>query len=189
MKPIAILHEGNAKPTHDNHLIGLLIRHLELDIGQIDFYGMGTKRNFFDLNSIGYQVLKQRVADNQIRKILLIADADFQKNDAKYGGLIHTKNELSLVIEQLGLREKSDIFVMCDPSTKEGYLESFILSTIPNHERQCIETFLACSQFHSKENHKAILNQIYKTAYPNAPYNFEHENFNDLKSALLKLFA
>jgi hypothetical protein len=78
---------------------------------------------------------------------------------------------------------------MCDPETKVGYLESLILSTIEQEQRNCIQCFLSCSQFESKENHKAILNQIYKLAYPNAPYDFSHSYFNDLKTQLTQLFA
>ena len=189
MKRLAILHEGNAKPTHDNHLIGLLIQHLNLNINLVDFYGMGSKRNFFNLESIGYQLLKQRDTDNQIHKVLFIVDADFPQNDSKYGGLTNTQTELTAIIEQLKLQDKSQTFIMCDPDKETGYLESFILSTISDEERSCIQSFLACSQFKSKENHKAILNQIYKTAYPNAPYNFTHPHFDPLKTALTQLFA
>ena len=77
---------------------------------------------------------------------------------------------------------------MCDPSTQTGYLESFILSTISTAQKRCIETFLNCSNFNSRENHKAILNQIYKLAYPNAPYDFEHAHFDLLKAELNNLF-
>ncbi len=97
-------------------------------------------------------------------------------------------NKSSDIIKELELIEISHIYIMCDPATKTDYLESFILSTIPDAERNCIKTFLDCSQFKSKENHKAILNQIYNLAYPNAPYNFEHPHFNDLKSTLTQLF-
>jgi len=46
MKPIAILHEGNAKKTHDNDLISLLIQHLKLDISLVDFgYQLNTEQN------------------------------------------------------------------------------------------------------------------------------------------------
>lgn len=48
--------------------------------------------------------------------------------------------------------------------------------------------FLDCSKFKLKEHHKAIINQIYKIAYPEAPYNFEHRHFNELKQQLTKLF-
>jgi hypothetical protein len=71
MKSIAILHEGNAKPTHDNYLVSLLIQHLNLDNNLVDFYGMGSKSNFFKPDYVAYQLLKPKITDNQINKILL----------------------------------------------------------------------------------------------------------------------
>jgi len=49
------------------------------------------------------------------------------------------------------------------------------------------KNFLDCSKFISKDNHKSIINQIYKIGYPNEPYNYEHLNFNELKEKLKKL--
>lgn len=188
MKSIAILHEGNAKKTYDNELITLLIEHLELNVQRIDFYGMGTKSNFFKEDYLAYKLLKQRVDSGQIKKILFILDADDIKSDATYGGFENTQAKLNTVITDLGLNGFSRIYIMCDPSTQTGYLESFILSTISTAQKRCIETFLNCSNFNSRENHKAILNQIYKLAYPNAPYDFEHTHFDLLKAELNNLF-
>jgi len=95
---------------------------------------------------------------------------------------------LDTIIKQLAFEDISQTYITCDPISKAGYLESFILSTIPEEQRNCIEHFLECSQFKSKENHKAILNKIYNIAYPNAPYDFEHCHFNSLKEKLLHLF-
>jgi hypothetical protein len=188
MKNLVILHEGNAKPTHDNHLIIQLIQHLNLDIQSIDFYPMGRKSNFFKLGSDPYLLLKSGVENKQIQKILFIIDADYVENDIKYGGYENTENKLNQIIKELGFEKISDIFIMCDPILKTGYLESFILSTIPEAQRKCIEDFLNCSEFKSKENHKAILNQIYKIAYPQSPYDFKHSHFDELKEKLRLLF-
>lgn len=187
MKPIFILHEGHNKKTNDNKLIRLLIEHLELDGNKIDFHGMGYKSNFFKADN--YNFFKQAVDTNQIEKILFIVDADNIENDATYGGFENTQRALNTIIDQLGFQGVGRTYIVCDPTTKTGYLESFILSTIPDAQRKCIECFLACSQFKSKENHKAILNQIYNIAYPNAPYDFEHAHFAQLKTELIRLFS
>jgi hypothetical protein len=72
---------------------------------------------------------------------------------------------------------------------KEGYLESLILSTLSEEQDDCINSFLEkCPEFRGKNSHKSIFNVIYKNAYPKAPYNFEHENFNELKTKLKNLF-
>lgn len=188
MVRVAILHEGNAKKTHDNELLKLFITDLKFDLIQVDFIGMGTKSNFFKKDNIDYRELKLSLEKEDIQKVLFVVDADYKENDSKYGGYQKTKVELEKIIKLLNLEQQSDIYITCDPREKCGYLESLILSTIPKEQKECIETFLECSDFKSKENHKAILNQIYKTAYPKAPFNFSHPNFNELKQKLKNLF-
>jgi tRNA nucleotidyltransferase (CCA-adding enzyme) len=188
MVKVAILHEGNSKKTTDNELLKLLIEELNLDIEQVEFFGFGTKSNFFKLDNAKYRRLKMQIEENEVSSILFVVDADYEANDIKYGGYQNTKEELEKIIEELDLEVYSDKYITCDPNTQCGYLESLILSTIPKEQKECIETFLECSEFKSKENHKAILNQIYKTAYPNAPFDFSHENFDELKQKLKNLF-
>lgn len=185
---VAIFHEGNSKKTHDNELIKLLIKNLGLEIEQIKFFGMGNKSNFFKKNNDNYKELLLDIKREEIDKVLLIADADYLENDHKFGGYENTKKELKIVIKALDIESISDIYITCDPNDKCGYLESLILSSIPTEQKKCIKTFLKCSNFSSKENHKSILNKIYKTAYPKAPYDFEHENFDELKKKLRHLF-
>jgi len=188
MVRVAILHEGNAKKTHDNELLKLFITDLKFDLMQVDFIGMGTKSNFFKKENLDYKELKLSLEKEDVQKVLFVIDADYEKNDTIYGGYQNTKVELEKIIQELGLKEYSDTYITCDPIAKCGYLESLILSTIPKEQKECIETFLECSDFKSKENHKAILNQIYKTAYPKAPFDFSHDNFNELKQKLKNLF-
>ena len=147
-----------------------------------------TKSNFFKLDNRSYNELKLEIEERAINKILFVIDADYKQNDSKYGGYDNSKKELEKIIKELELKEISDIYITCDPDNQCGYLESLILSTIPPKQKDCIEDFLECSEFKSKENHKAILNQIYKMGYPNAPYDFSHLNFNKLKTKLKKLF-
>jgi len=82
MKPIYILHEGNAKKTNDNLLIRLLIEELnktnaKIDLNKIEFHGVGTKSNFFKLDSYPKN-LRDGVETEQIDKVLFIVDADFE---------------------------------------------------------------------------------------------------------------
>ena len=188
MVKVVILHEGNSKKSKDNQLLKLLIESLDLDIQKVKFIGMGTKSNFFKKNNLDYREIVKDIQREAIERVLFVVDADYEQNDSIYGGYQNTKTELEKIIKELNLEEYSDIYITCDPNEQCGYLESLILSTIPQKEKECIETFLECSDFKSKENHKAILNQIYKTAYPNAPFDFSHENFDELKLKLKKLF-
>ncbi|MDX8379355.1 MAG: hypothetical protein R8K48_04820 [Gallionella sp.] len=192
MKSIWILHEGNAKKTHDNALICLLIEHLsktnsEVCVDKVEFHGMGKKSNFFDPGSYPKQ-LTGGVDTDSIRKVLLVVDADDANNDARYGGVENTQRALKDLLEGLKLGDVKT-YIMCDPTTQIGYLESLILSTITEKQKNCIQSFLDCSEFKSKENHKAILNSIYKMAYPRTPYNFSHSNFDELKNVLRALFS
>jgi hypothetical protein len=84
------------------------------------------------------------------------------------------------------LSSVSDVIIIRDYKTNSGYLESLIFSTLSEEQKACITHFLDCSNFMSKENHKSIINQIYKMGYPNEPYNYEHPNFNELKDKLQK---
>jgi len=188
MVKVAILHEGNSRKTHDNELLKLLLEELKLEINKVRFIGMGSKSNFFKIDNTNYKQLLQNIELEEISKVLFIIDADYEENDNTYGGYENTKNELEKIIEKLNIKSNADIFITCDPNDKCGYLESLILSTIPKEQKECIETFLDCSDFKSKENHKAILNQIYKIAYPNAPFDFSHSNFDELKLKLKNLF-
>ena len=190
MVKYAIFHEGKAsQKSADNHLIRLLIENLGLNIEKIQFYSMGSKSNFFKASNPRYQELLLNIGTEEISKALFILDADSVESDAKYGGYQNTQQEISKVLEGLDISAISDIYISCDPTTQEGYLESLILSSIPADKKDCIEQFLDCSEFKSKDNAKAILNQIYKQAYPNAPYDFSHSNFNELKEKLKSLFA
>lgn len=184
---IAIFCEGK----NDKAFFESLIQHFDLNKNnekQINFYIMGKKSEFFKLDNLKYKNARLEINSRQLKKLLFVIDADYVENDVKYGGYENTKNELNQIIMELGFEQISDVFIMCDPITKIGYLESFILSTIPTEQRKCIEDFLDCSEFKSKENHKAILNQIYKIAYPESPYDFKHSHFDELKEKLRLLF-
>jgi hypothetical protein len=186
---VAILHEGNSQNTNDNNLLKLLIETLNLDLKNINFIGMGTKSNFFKEHNENYKLLKNEIEREEVGKVLFVVDADYEANDNVYGGYQNTQKKLNETIAKLGLENISDTYITCNPITQDGYLESLILSSIPEKQKECIETFLVCSEFKSKENHKAILNQIYKIAYPDKPFNFAHSHFNDLKTKLTHLFA
>ncbi len=92
------------------------------------------------------------------------------------------------MIVALGLSSISDVIIIRDYETNSGYLESLIFSTLSEQQKECIKNFLDCSNFTSKDNHKSIINQIYKMGYPNEPYNYEHPNFKELKDKLKKLY-
>ncbi|MDD4929134.1 MAG: hypothetical protein PHP85_07655 [Gallionella sp.] len=180
---VAIICEGKG----DRGFLEEFIKHLKIET-KPNFYTLSGKSNLLDPTHTKYQELKIVVAAEP-HKLLFVVDADDVKNDTRHGGFENTQQTLNQVIAELELGEVSNTYIMCDPMTKIGYLESLILSTIPEHQKNCIQSFLECSEFKSKENHKTILNSIYKTAYPNTPYDFAHPHFDELKNKLSSLFA
>lgn len=196
MVKVAILHEGHADKSLDNWLLKELTAELAkenpvvFNWNRVQCYGMQGKSTFFDITNVKYSDLLPQIIEDQITKVLFVIDADCHENDAVYGGYHNTLNQWqTLVMNQLNIAEISDIFISCDPITQTGYVESLLLSTLDDDKKTCIETFLACSDFQQKDNAKAILRQIYKTAYPKAPYDLQHEHFDELKQKLRILFS
>jgi hypothetical protein len=174
---VAILHEGK---SIDKSFFQLLLDDLKLNTTPVNFYGMGTKSNFFNKEFAQYQDLSLEIERENIDKVLFIIDADesFEQTEAK----------LLTIIDELQIKEISHYYIACDPITRKGYLESLILSSLSEEQKTCINDFLTCSDFKSKTHDKSIFNIIYKNAYPNAPFDFSHSNFAPLKEKLINLF-
>jgi hypothetical protein len=174
---VAILHEGK---SIDKSFFQLLLDDLKLNDSQVKFYSMGTKSNFFNREFTQYQDLSLEIERENINKILFIIDAD--------ESFEQTETKLLTIMDELQITEISHYYIACDPITKEGYLESLILSSLSEEQKTCINDFLTCSDFKSKTHDKSIFNIIYKNAYPNAPFDFSHSNFVPLKEKLINLF-
>ena len=178
---VAILHEG----TEDLKLIKQLANSLGYDFGGlVQLYKIGRKSNFFKTNHPDYRELIQQVEADQIDKVLFVLDADDPASDRVYGGYENTLKALSKIIDELGLGPIAQTFICCDPQTKQGNVESLLLSTLEAEKKACIEHFLACSEFGAPDDAKAVLNSIYQKGFPRAPYNYEHEYFDELKEKL-----
>jgi hypothetical protein len=188
MVKAAILHEGNDKDTTDKKLIKSLLENLALDSEFVFFDGFGSKSNFFNTDNPKYLRLKNFVEAGQIDKILFVVDADYEKDDEKYKGFENTVNELTNIINELGFQDIARFYIVCDPISKTGYLESLVLASLPEEKRKCIECFVECSEMNPKHIHKRIINDLYMIAYPDPPYNFDHHYFDELKNELRNLF-
>ncbi len=195
MVKVAILHEGNTGST-DHNLLKELIEQLSEEnrelftLNRVEFYGMSGKSNFFKKDHPKYKNLLPLIEADQITKVLFTMDADCHENDAVYGGYNNTlASWKEFVTDTLKIDKISDFYIICDPTTQTGYVESLLLSTLDNEKKACIETFLNCSDFKAKGNDKAIFNRICKTAYPYAPYDLQHAHFDELKQKLRELFS
>jgi predicted ATP-dependent endonuclease of OLD family len=185
MSKVAIFCEGST----DVIFLKEFITHLGFRKDDVRPYIMQGKPHFFEEDHKYYADVKSRLEIDAIKKVLFVMDADtIDKNNPNHDGFENTEIKLKYLIVQLGFQSISDYCIMCNPETQSGYLESLILSTIDEQTRHCIERFLECSQIASKEDHKDIVHKIYNKLYPNEPYNFDHENFNDLKTKLENLF-
>ncbi len=184
---IAVLHEG----TLDRKVIEKLIEHLNLDAKLVAFYPMGVKNNFFKQDSPAYIALSQPIENEEISKVFFILDAD--KYDKNQGGLVKTQEKLQAMIKSLDWEQISSFYITHDPRTEhqEGFIESLLLSTIPDDKMKCMNRFLECSGFIAKDGDKSTYERIYKSlAHPLSPYEYcKHSHFEELRTKLRDLFS
>jgi hypothetical protein len=119
----------------------------------------------------------------KLSKVLIIVDADSKDDPNPNRGYDASKNALEQLIIELGFKISIDYYIMCDEN-KEGNLESFLLSVLDEEQKECINTFKSCYQYELSD--KWVYNSFYKQK--NHPFDFEHENFKELKTKLEKLF-
>lgn len=148
---------------------------------------MSSKSNFFKIEN--YSSISQQIKANLFDKVLFILDSDFEENDNVFGGYINTEKEIKKIIKELNIESLADYFISCEPSTRSGNLEHLLLSTCEDNKRNCIEGFIKCIHNMDIENsNKKIVVTAYKEIFKDYPYNFQHENFNEFKLKISKLF-
>jgi len=181
---VKIICEGSS----DKNKIKELLRFLEIEHSDDNFVVMGNKSNIFKSNHDNYRTILALIDADKIDRILFVVDADYQKDNSEYGGYENTQNRLKELIERLDIAEISSWFISCNPNSKDGYLESLLLSTVDENLRNCYDEFLDCIEFKEKNQHKYIMEQLHKITKPNKPYDFGHKNFEGLRKMLVELF-
>ncbi len=181
---VKIICEGK---SDKNKIIELLL-FLNIQYNDNNFIIMGNKSNIFNTNNDKYKTLLELIRVDKIRKILFIVDADYKKDNNKYGGYENTKKELNILVGSLNIESKSTFFISCNPSSKDGYFESLLLSTVDVTLMKCYDEFLNCIEFKEKNHHKYIMEQLHKITSPEKPYDFSNENFKILIKKLNALF-
>lgn len=172
----------------DKNKIQELLEHLGIEYSENDFIVMGNKSNCFKKDDARYKTLLTLIKAEKIEKVLFIIDADDIENDNKFGGYENTEKKLRQLINTLDIHKISTIYIMCDPISKEGYLESLLLSTVDSNPKQCYDELLDCLKMPNKNNNKYVMEQLHRLSNPDNPYDFEHENFKDLKEKLSNHF-
>ena len=138
---------------------------------------MGGKVNL--LNTENYVGLNNFIG-KQIKKVLFIFDCDFEEDDKVCGGMENSIDAIEHLIKKLDWKIEVDYYIF------NKNLDYFIIDTLDKKEN-----FLGCEEcFKLKELNKnrKILTCIYKSLYPKKPFDFSHQNFNELKEKLKNLF-
>jgi hypothetical protein len=164
-------------------IIGLL-KHLEVN-GELNakpeygkyVYPKGCKSKLLDIHNYKKE---SKLVGKSIKKVLFIFDADFPENNHKDGGLEKSKITIKKLIQDLNWNIKTDYYIF------DKNLDDFIMKTI--EKKACFEEFEKCLEIEAKNKNKKISTCIYKKLYPNSPYDFSHQNFNELKTKLTNLF-
>jgi hypothetical protein len=177
---VKIICEG----SDDKTFLRLLLNDLKKtssvpDIENFDGYieKMGGKSKLLDASK--YKLLNKQIG-TKVKKVLFIFDCDFQEDDKVCGGLENSKKAIEDLIVQLDWKIEVDYYIF------NKNLDYFIIDTLDKKDN-----FLGCEEcFKLKELNKnrKILTCIYKSLYPKKPFDFEHENFNELKQKLKNLF-
>jgi len=177
---VRIFCEGN----DDKTFLRLLLNDLKKDNEIIGFENfdsfikvMGGKSKLLELES--YKTTNKRVGKN-IQKVLFVFDCDFEEDDNLSGGLDNSIKAIEELIDNLDWKIEVSYYIF------NKNLDYFIIDTLDKKD-----DFLGCEEcFKLKELNKnrKILTCIYKSLYPKAPFDFSHENFNELKQKLKTLF-
>lgn len=177
---VKIICEGN----DDKTFLRLLLNDLKSrdDIRGIQNFDrfievMGGKINL--LNEENYKSINKSIG-KQIKKVLFVFDCDFQEDDKVCGGLENSIKSIEELISKLSWNIEVNYYIF------DKNLDYFIIDTLDKKD-----DFLGCEEcFNLKKLNKnrKILTCIYKSLYPKAPFDFSHENFNELKQKLKNLF-
>lgn len=165
-----------------------LLTFLKIPFKDEDFLSTNGKSFLLDKKLNEYTILLTKVEAGFVQKILFILDADDFENDQNLCGLDNTISKIDNLQKDLNIKEMSDYYIACDPKTQKGYFESLLLSTVDDKVKKCYEDFRKCSELNSKAIDKNILTELHNLTKPEKPYDFNHQNFKELKQKLKNLF-
>ncbi len=175
---VIIGYEGKS----DGEFFDSLLEVYNLDINKVTYYEFEGKDNLFNIGHIYYDEIESDL--EKIEKILLVVDADSDKDSAPNRGYDNSKKALKKLIEDLGFENVDiDYYIMCDEH-KNGNLESFLLSLLDDEQKDCVKKFRDCYKYELTD--KWAYNSFYKQK--KEPFDFKHKNFNTLKQKLKNLF-
>jgi len=181
---VRVICEGKS----DVKQIKSLLKFLDIDFQEQNFIFTNGKSFLLDNTIPKYKILLEHIENGFVQKVLFIVDVDNVENDVLLCGMENTVSKIEALQKDLNIENISDYFLACDPKTQKGYFESLLLSTVDDKVKACYEDFRTCSALNSKAVDKNILTELHNLTKPEKPYDFEHENFNELKQKLKNLF-
>jgi hypothetical protein len=158
------------------------LTNLHIDKSKYEFRNFKGKDNIFNLNHQYYNRIEDEL--DIIDKIFIAVDADDPKDSCPTRGYTQTEKKLQELISDLNFDLMIDYFIFSDESKQKGYLESFLLSVLDEQQQKCINDFQNCYRYELSD--KWVFNTFYKQK--SHPFDYEHPNFNELKTKLKNLF-
>lgn len=145
------------------------------------YYDFEGKDNILNLSHKYYDEIEKDL--DKIEKMLIVVDADNEKDSNPNRGYEASEKALQTLIENLNFSISIEYHIMCDTQRK-GNLESFLLSVLNDEQKECIDKFKECYEYELTD--KWAYNTFYKQK--KHPFDFNHSNFDELKQKLHNLF-
>ncbi|WP_321777707.1 DUF3226 domain-containing protein [Sulfurimonas sp.] len=175
---VIIAYEGKT----DKEFLNSLLSTYQLPQNEVTYFNFKGKDNILNGAHSYYNEIEKKYID-KINKILIVVDADNEKDPNPNRGYEASEEALKNLIKDLDFNIDIEYHIMCD-CNKEGNLESFLLSVLDDTQQECIKTFKECYKYELTD--KWAYNTFYKQK--KHPFDFSHENFNELKKKLQNLF-
>lgn len=174
---VVIAYEGKS----DCDFFDSLLEEYNLNNNKTIYYDFKGKDNILNVTHKYYDEIESDI--EKINKILIVVDADNEKDTNPNRGYENSKKALIKLIEDLDFNIPIEYHIMCDEN-KEGHLESFLLSVLDNEQKECINKFKECYKYELTDK------WAYRTFYKQKrhPFDYNHPNFNNLKQKLQNLF-
>jgi len=175
---VVIVTEGKS----DIEFFEEFLKELDISRERYEFKNFEGKDNIFKLNYSIYNEIEKEL--DIIDKLLIVVDADDSKDSSPIRGYKATEDQLKELITNLDFKIDIDYFIFHNGDKESGYLESYLLSVLDDEQKVCIEEFKKCYRYNLSD--KFVFNTFYKQK--KYPFDFSHQNFNELKEKLINLF-
>ncbi len=180
---VAIVVEGKRDVTFFKNYI---THYLKIEKNRYKIIKTDGKSILLDSDCEKYKNLCEDLDTNRVKKVLFIIDSDNAIDNPDIGGYENSCSFIEKLFLDLSIKDYANYFIACDPETQEGNIENLVVSTLSKKQEECIKSFLDCSELENNDGKRLL--GIYNYGYPEKPYDFQHPNFNELKTKLKNLF-